>query len=78
MNSSRLIEAIQILDRYRDYRDVENIWFEHNYVIIDKTDHPLGETDLKRMGELGFGQQYVGVNDTSYVYDPKRDWTGED
>jgi hypothetical protein len=71
MNSAKLIEAIHILDRYRD-SGKEDIWFEHQRVILFKTDRPLSKPAADKMIELGFKQYGAGIGEEAYK--PNEDW----
>jgi hypothetical protein len=79
MVTSKIIEGLQILEKYRD-SDSYNIGAEHDTIYAYRTDRPVQQPDLNRMIELGWSQEdKLGEPDENgefYAgqYNPKSSW----
>jgi hypothetical protein len=79
--TTKLIEGLTILEKYRDKPNGYNIGAEHGCIYGFATDRPLSDLDLARIVELGWFQD-VDLGDDEETecdfgledYDPSKSW----
>jgi hypothetical protein len=82
MNIDRLIEGLQILNKYFDAPDRAFVRAEHDIIGVNNTDKPISTEDLTKLYALGWLQPDVEqpeeeegtFSEVSAEYDPDESW----
>lgn len=76
MQTKKLIEGLQILQKYYDDQEDYHSGVEHDILYAYATDKPVSEADLKRLEELGWHQPEAEEDDkgNNGSYNPEEGW----
>jgi hypothetical protein len=77
MELSKIIEGLSILYEFYENDDY-HLQADEDAIYLDATDKPLDEDSIVKMVELGWHQEYEGLDMThDFIpedYDPSEDW----
>ena len=62
METQKIIDGLQLLEKYRDKQNGFNTGADHDVIYAYATDKPLDGKDLSKMIELGWHQEHDGVD----------------
>ena len=78
MQTSDLIKALELTEKYRVHKDRHNTTGFHEQICIHATDAALSPSDLDKMISYGAHQEYegrdYGQDFTSKDYRPDKNW----
>ena len=57
MSTKNLIEGLQILIKYMDNKECSHVYAKYEEIFFDETEHPVSNTDLKKLSKLGWHQE---------------------
>lgn len=62
MSTQNLIAGLQLTQLYRDKEDTTETGANHDVIYIFATDKPLSKEHIQSMLDLGFHQEYEGLD----------------